>query len=164
MPEAGSGAHTIQTICRDLHNGAERTETYKISAAQDQPGPDPVPAHRIVAVRHDSLSGFKTRMLGGAPGVQEFALAHADQWKWWDPATNTLFHPWSIMTVVRPADSFEVARPDKGISIRIRPWWHTDKQIMKYPIVTLRQLSVDGRPVEYDYIERRNRMGVVTDS
>ena len=125
---------------------------------------DALKKNQVVAVRHDSLTFNKTRMLGGAPGVQEYIKSQTNSWRWWDTTTNELYRPWSILTVVMPADTFEVARPDKGAVIRIRPWWHTDKQIMKFPLVVLRQLSVDGRPVECDYVEHKNRMGVVVDS
>jgi len=118
----------------------------------------------VVAVRHDSVSAFKTRMLGGAAGVQEYVLSQQKNWKWWDESGNELIHPWAAITVLHPADSFETASPDKGINVRIRCWWDTNKQIMKAPLVKLEQLRIDNTPAEHQYIEQKDRRGAVTDS
>lgn len=114
----------------------------------------------IVAVRHDSLSKYKTRILGGAPGVRQYVLAHQDQWKWWEKPEQ-LEHPWAAITIVWPEDSFEVTRPVKGVNIRLRPWWHTDKFVLKYPIVKLVQLSIDNKILTTTYVEKKGRDNII---
>lgn len=78
----------------------------------------------VVAVRHDSVSDYRTRMLGGREGLQEYLLTRKNTWKWWKADTADLIHPWAALTLITPADSFEVARPDAGINLRIRCWWN----------------------------------------
>ncbi|GAA4305418.1 prenyltransferase/squalene oxidase repeat-containing protein [Compostibacter hankyongensis] len=122
-------------------------------------------ANRVVAVRHDSLTGYKTRMLGGAPGVQAYIKARQDKWKWWsgkDPAVPE--RPWAIITMVTPADSFEAARPDTGMAIRIRCWWQATRPVLRRPLVTLQELRIDGTPVKPLYVEKKDRRGRLTDS
>jgi prenyltransferase beta subunit len=118
----------------------------------------------LVAVRHDSLSFFKTRMLGGAPGVQQYILSQTKKWKWWNDDNTELVRPWAAVTVINHADSFEVASPDTGVVIRIRPWWDTNKQIMKSALVTLEQLLLDDQPVDAVYVESKDKKGAITDS
>jgi hypothetical protein len=118
----------------------------------------------VAAVRHDGLSGYKTRILGGAPGVQQYILSHEDQWKWWGDDPRQLKHPWAVITVVRPEDSLEVGRPGKGVNIRIRCWRHANRPVLKEAVVALKALRVDGRPVKPAYIEKKDRRGRPADS
>lgn len=111
----------------------------------------------VVAVRHDAVSHNKTRMLGGAPGVQEYILAHHDQWQWWDSDSHKVSHPNGVITFVTPADSFEVGRPDKGVNIRIRCLWESNRQFLKNPIYTLERLLVNGRGVQAKSEESKQR-------
>jgi hypothetical protein len=120
--------------------------------------------NRVVAVRHDSLTGSRTRMLGGAPGVQSYILSHPGEWMWWDEATGGPKRPWAAITIVHPDDSFEVARSADGPVVRIRTWWHTNKQMLLYPLVRLEQLFIDGKPVDHTYVEVKDRKGTATDS
>jgi hypothetical protein len=117
----------------------------------------------VVAVRHDSLSDFKTRMLGGAAGVQQYILSQQNKWKWWS-VPEKLIRPWAAITVSHPSDSFEVARPDKGVNIRIRCWWISKRPVLERPVTTLIQLKVDGKTVQPEYIEKKDRRGRVMDN
>lgn len=118
----------------------------------------------IVAVRHDSISDYKTRMLGGAEGVQAYIRSQQQHWKWWKEDASELNHPWAAITVVTSKDTFEVARPASGINIRIRCWWNSVRQFLKEPIVVLETLKVDGMEVKPDYIEKKDNRGTIMDS
>lgn len=118
----------------------------------------------VVTVRHDSVSSYKTRMLGGAPGVHEFVSSREDEWKWWNEETNELNRPWAAMTIVESTDSFEIAHPDKGVNIRIRCWWDGKRQMLKEPLVELDQLLIDNKTVEPEYIQKKDKKGKVTDA
>jgi len=117
-----------------------------------------------VAVRHDSTSRYKTRMLGGASGVQAFIQSKTADWKWWDVNGGPLNRPWAAITILQPADSFEAARPEKGLNLRIRCRWKTTLQALNQPLVQLEHLTIDGVEVKTDYTEKKDRRGVVTDS
>ncbi len=113
----------------------------------------------VVAVRHDSLSDFKTRILGGAAGVQQYILSQQNKWKWWESDPEKLIRPWAAITVIHPSDSFEVAHPEKGVNIRIRCWWTSKRPILEKAMTTLTQLKVDGKTVQPEYIEKKDRRG-----
>ncbi|HEX5553527.1 MAG TPA: prenyltransferase/squalene oxidase repeat-containing protein [Chitinophagaceae bacterium] len=117
----------------------------------------------VVAVRHDALSKYATRILGGAPGVQEYMRSHQDAWKWWGRDSTELIRPWAAITVLRPEDSFEVAHPDQGVNIRIRCWWHASRPVLKTPVVKLKDLRIDDIPVKPRYIEKKDRRGRLAD-
>jgi hypothetical protein len=118
----------------------------------------------VVAVRHDSLSGYKTRILGGARGVQQYILSHQDEWKWWGNNPADLHRPWAAITVVKSSDSFEVARPKEGVNIRIRCWWHAKTTGLKHRVVKLKALHIDHKLVKPEHIEKRGRRGRLMDS
>jgi hypothetical protein len=118
----------------------------------------------IVAVRHDSISDYKTRMLGGAEGVQLFVRSQQDKWKWWQGDAK-LDQPWAAITAITNRDSFEVARPVNGVNVRIRCWWNSVRQALKEPFVTLENLKIDNVEVKPEYVEKKdNRGGAIADS
>lgn len=116
----------------------------------------------VVAVRHDSISAYKTRMLGGAAGVQSFIRSREDEWKWWK-GPGAADHPWAAVTVVSASDTFEVAHPPTGVNVRIRCWWKGVRQFIKEPLVTLEILKIDNVAVKPEYVEKNNN-GIITDS
>lgn len=118
----------------------------------------------VVAVRHDSLTDFKTRILGGAQGVQSYILSQQNKWKWWGNDPENLIRPWAAITVIGPKDSFEVARPEKGVSIRIRCWWTAKRPVLDAPLVTLEQLKIDNKIVKTEYVEKKDRRGRPSDA
>src|SRR3546814_19894854 len=107
-------------------------------------------------------------MLGGTKAFRENVMAHEDQWKWWsstDSGAHTVNSvPWAALTVIHPADSFETARPDKGINIRLRCLWKSNRNILKEALVTPVKLTVNDKVVEGRYIEEKDRRGRITDS
>lgn len=117
----------------------------------------------VVTVRHDELTSFSTRILGGAPGVQDYILSKKEEWKWWDNETQELNHPWASLTILKPDDKFEKGKPEMGISIRIRCWWMGPRQTLQEPMVDLVHLKINGDEVYPDKVEEMNNQGNRTD-
>lgn len=118
----------------------------------------------VVAVRHDAVSYNKTRMLGGALGVQEFIKARTGEWQWWDTDTHVAPHHNAVITVVSPQDSLEVTNPQRGINIRVRCRWESNRQFLKKPMYKLERLVIEGLEVHPEYIEQKDRRGQIIDS
>jgi prenyltransferase beta subunit len=108
----------------------------------------------VVAVRHDPLSRSKTWMRGGSLEVLEFVRSREPVWRWWD--NPGLERPWLSIVAVKPDDEFETARPEKGVTLRIRcAWENTAQGLPKRPLAELAGLRVDG--VEVRPAEERTR-------
>jgi len=118
----------------------------------------------LVAVRHDSLSNYKTRMLGGAQGVQEYVQSKQTEWSWWEKDSLIKAKPWAAITVIEAPDTFEVARPVSGVNIRIRCEWSGIRQMPGKAVVTLEKLIINGKPLVNEYVEKKDGKGMVTDA
>lgn len=118
----------------------------------------------IAAIRHDSISNFKTRMLGGTVAARKFISAKEADWKWWNDGARNINRPWAAMTLITKNDSFEVARPATGVNVRIRCWWNSIRQALKNPIVVLEKLTIDNAAVKPEYKEIKNKRGGIDDS
>lgn len=118
---------------------------------------------RVVTIRHDKLTGYETRILGGTAGVQDYILSRKEEWKWWDDETREMNHPWASVAVLQADDKFEEERPDFGVNIRIRCWWEGPRQFIQQPVVELIRLEVNNRSVQTKYIESENQSGNLTD-
>ncbi len=118
----------------------------------------------VVAARHDSISDYRTRMLGGTMAARQFITSNEKNWKWWQDPKKETPQLWAAITVVHPNDSFEVARPDKGVSIRIRCRWNSVRETLKAPLVELQQLTVDDVIVTPELITKKNRKGDIADA
>jgi hypothetical protein len=117
----------------------------------------------VVAIRHDSVSDYKTRLLGGAAGVQSFVRTQQEEWKWWK-GDSELNQPWAAITLVTSKDSFEVARPDTGVNVRIRCSWNSVRQALKEPFIELQSLRIDQVEVKPEYILKKDKNGIIGDS
>ena len=100
----------------------------------------------VVAIRHDALSRQQTWMHSGSREVLDFVRAREAEWRWWDnPAIR---RPMVSLVAVKPTDTFEAARPEQGIMLRIRcAWENTPQGIAKTPLAELVKLTVDGAEV-----------------
>ncbi len=100
----------------------------------------------VVAVRHDRVSSGQTWMHGGSPEVLEFVGRREPQWRWWD--NPSIQSPAVSLVAVKPDDKWEAARPDQGVTIRVRCRWDcTTQGLPKTPRVELIGLDVDGQKV-----------------
>lgn len=116
----------------------------------------------VVAVRHDALTQFHTRMLGGAPGVQARAKEREADWKWWGDDPSDLRRPWASLVAVKAADEFEAGRPTQGIALRAR-CWHNGRGFPAQPVVEFVRLVLDGTEVKAELIEKKDAKGKVSD-
>ncbi len=117
----------------------------------------------IIAVRHDSLSDYKTRAIGGVSSARNFILKKQNTWQWWYKNNETT-RPWAAITILSPEDKFESGHPEKGVTIRVRCWWNTVRQYLKSPAVELKELRIDGKTVDARLINLKTDKGDLTDS
>lgn len=111
-----------------------------------------------VAVRHDDVSRGKTWMHSGSPEVLELVRAREREWRWWDggPAQRPLVS----LVALRPEDTFDVARPAKGIALRVRcAWKNTAQGMPQTPLAEFVKLVVDGAEVAPSLVERKRPNG-----
>jgi prenyltransferase beta subunit len=117
----------------------------------------------VVAIRHDAVSDFKTWMHGPSREVTEFVKAREEQWNWWE--NENIGRPLISIVPVRPGDEFETARPETGLTLRVRCARENNGQgLPKTPLVELKSFFVDGAPVQPEWSEIKNERGVLTDA
>ncbi|MEJ7779763.1 MAG: prenyltransferase/squalene oxidase repeat-containing protein [Daejeonella sp.] len=117
----------------------------------------------VVGVRHDSVSNYKTRMLGGINAARDFINKNQNSWQWWNRSGEAI-RPWAAVTVLTASDKFETGHPEKGVNIRVRCWWNSIRQTLKSAAVELEKLEVDGKIVEAKLINRKAGNGDISDS
>jgi hypothetical protein len=112
----------------------------------------------VVAIRHDAVSGFKTWMHGGSTEVLAFVRQRERDWRWWD--NSEIQRPLVSLVAVTPQDEFEVARPERGITLRVRCAWEAAAQgQLKNPIAELVKLTVDSAEVSPQLVTRKGPRG-----
>lgn len=112
----------------------------------------------VVAVRHDQWSGGKTWMHAGSSDVLGFVRAHERDWRWWD--NPNIQRPLVSIVAVRPEDEFEVARPDTGVTLRVRCAWENMPQgLLRQQITELVKLSVDDSEVTPMLVAKKRPSG-----
>jgi hypothetical protein len=120
--------------------------------------------NRVMAVRHDAVSGFLTCLGGGTKQVRRRVLDAQDQWRWWGKKPEDIIRPAASLAALRPVDPFEAGAPASGVAFRLRcRHSNTTQGLPKAPEVELVQLRVDGSTVEPHLIEKKNERGVVAD-
>jgi hypothetical protein len=108
----------------------------------------------VVAIRHDAVSGFKTWMHGGTPEILDFVRRHESAWRWWD--NPDIQRPLVSLVAVQPADEFETARPDRGVTLRVRcVFENTAQGRPKKAITELVTLTLDGAEVSPKLVARK---------
>jgi hypothetical protein len=115
----------------------------------------------VVAVRHDEVSRGETWMHGGSPEVLEFVRSREADWRWWNGAEAR--RPVVSLVALTPADTFEVARPDRGVALRVRcAWTNTGQGLPARPIAEFVRLDLDGAEVHPVLVEtpRQNASGL----
>lgn len=119
----------------------------------------------VVAARHDAETHFCTRLLGGAPGVQEFVRSRQSSWQWWnDCDPQKLERPLFSAAIIRPDDQFEAACLPNVPVLRLRcQWAATHLAVLLEPVVEIVSLSLDGQQVQLQTIEKRNDRGKLVD-
>jgi hypothetical protein len=119
---------------------------------------DALRKNRVAAIRHDAVSGFETWMHGGAPEVMGFIRERESQWRWWD--NPEIQRPLVSIVAVTPENEFEAARPQKGVTIRVRTAWENTAQgLPKKPIAELLRLSINGAEVSPTLVAKKRPGG-----
>jgi hypothetical protein len=123
---------------------------------------DALKQNRVVAIRHDQWSGGKTWMHGGSREALDFVRARERDWLWWDNVD--VLRPLVSLVAVRPGDDFEIARPDRGVALRIRcAWENTPQGLLKQPIAEFVRLTVDGNEVAPTLVSKKRPNGPLLD-
>ncbi len=114
---------------------------------------------RVVAVRRDSRTGDRLRMLGGSSEVRRMVMERASQWRWWDEKGTVLDNMPVSVVLLRPMDVFEEGRPERGFVLRIRTRrrWVEGKELLEKALVECESASVDGMDVRLEKHEKRNK-------
>ncbi len=116
----------------------------------------------VVAVRHDKISKDQTWMHGGSPEVVDFVREREEQWRWWDHPSINL--PLVSLVAVTPEDRWEAARPDQGVTFRLRCRWDcTTQGLPKVQRVELLELKIDGQEVKPTLVAPKARWGAYQD-
>jgi prenyltransferase beta subunit len=117
----------------------------------------------IVGVRHDSVSNFKTRMLGGTEAARKFITEKEADWKWWSTA-DKLIRPQVAVTVIGKDDVYEAGKPESGLNIRVRCRWNSVREALKTPVATLLELKVDGQVIAVKDTVIKNKRNLIADA
>ena len=116
----------------------------------------------VLAVRHDEVSSNKTWMHGGSPEVVDFIRRRELQWRWWD--NPRICRPLVSVVAVTPGDKWETARPEQGLTVRIRCQWdNTAQGLPKMPRVELFKLMIDALEVEPALVAPKAKWGAYED-
>ena len=114
--------------------------------------------NRVVAVRHDAVSGGQTWMHAGSSAVADFVKEREMDWRWWD--NPAIARPMASIVAVRPEDEFEAGRPERGVAIRVRcAWENTAQGLAKTPRAELVRLLVDEQEVKAETVVMKQPRG-----
>ncbi len=112
------------------------------------------------AVRRDVWTKGKTWLHAGSDEVADFVRARESAWRWWDNPAIT--RPMVSIVPVRATDEFEAARPEQGVTLRVRcAWENTPQGLLKSPLSELIKLTVDGMAVTPTLLEKKRPNGLL---
>jgi hypothetical protein len=112
-----------------------------------------------VAVRRDVWTKGRTWMHAGSDEVADFVRARESAWRWWD--NPAIARPMVSIVPVRATDEFEAARPEQGVTLRVRcAWENTPQGLLKAPLAELVSLTVDGASVTPTLLEKKRPNGL----
>lgn len=119
---------------------------------------DALKQQRVVAVRRDALSRGQTWMHGSSRETIEFVREREEQWRWW--SNPAIARPLVSIVALTPEDEFEVARPAKGITLRVRcARANTAQGLPRDPLAEFVRLVVDGTEVQPKFVSTRAPRG-----
>jgi len=116
----------------------------------------------VLAVRHDEVSSNKTWIHGSPPEVVDFVRRRQLQWRWWD--NPRISRPLVSVVAVTTGDKWETARPEQGVTVRVRcQWGNTAQGLPKVPCVELLKLKVNEQEVEPTLVAPKAKWGAYHD-
>ena len=96
----------------------------------------------VASIRHDAFSGNVTWIHSGSRPILDFVRARELEWRWWN--NPHIQRPLISIVLIKPNDNFEIARPETGVTLRVRcAWENTPQGLPKKPIVELHSLALD---------------------
>lgn len=105
---------------------------------------------RVMTVRHDEVTGWKTQYAGGSPELRSFVNRREAEWRWWGADGKNSRLPLGSLTLLRPGMPFEEGAPTQGLALRLRLAADTTNQgVPKANLAKLVELRVDGRVVDF---------------
>lgn len=111
---------------------------------------------RVMTVRHDDVTGWKTQYAGGSPELRAFVNRHEPEWRWWGADGRNSRLPLGALTLLRPGMAFEEAAPATGLALRLRLAADTTNQgAPKANLTQLLSLRVDGMVAEASLSESK---------
>jgi hypothetical protein len=119
---------------------------------------------RVVSIRHDSVSQFRTEWAGGDEAVRRFVGERESEWRWWGDPPERILRPMLSVVTVRPGDEFEEACPESGAVARIRlRHRNTTQGLPREPEAELEEVQVAGKTAFARKVEKKNARGLVSD-
>jgi hypothetical protein len=101
-------------------------------------------------------------MHSGSREVLEFVRTQERDWRWWD--NEGIQRPLVSLVAVRPEDEFETARPDNGVTLRVRcAWENTPQGLLKQPIAEFVKLFLDSEEVAPGLVSKKRPNGPLLD-
>jgi len=118
----------------------------------------------VCGVRHDAVTRFRTRFMGGGPGVVERCREHEAAWRWWGNDPADLPRPQLSLVVLKPGAEFEDGVPQRGVNLRVRLNHRTGGGQPREARAELVGLTVDGRAVAMQAVETFNDRKLLTEA
>ena len=107
---------------------------------------------RVVAVRHDEMSGFKTWYAGGTKEARRTVMERF--------RPEEIARPAASLVLLNAGDPFEAGAPESGAAARLRLWRRNSKAGSPLaPMVELVELAIDGAPVKPELKETKGARG-----
>ncbi|MPY90821.1 MAG: prenyltransferase [Luteitalea sp.] len=127
----------------------------------------------VMTVRHDAVTGWRTRMAGGSPEVRRFVSERESRWRWWEKEGRgargegqgeAIRRPAAALAVLTAESAFEVGAPSHGTAVRVRRWRHnTPHGLPLDPVTELVDLTINGRRLEPRPVTEPNDEGKLAD-
>lgn len=153
---------------QDAHGGepwwfADMTTGFRTVFLASEPGwdawLDALKQNRVAAIRHDAVSRSQTWIHAGPSEVVDFIRARELTWRWWD--NPEIARPMVSVVAVKPEDEFEIARPNSGVTLRVRcAWENTAQGLLKTPLAELLKVTVDDSEVSPELVSTKAPRGV----
>lgn len=104
---------------------------------------------RVMTIRHDAVTGWKTHYAGGSPELRAFVNRHEQEWRWWGEDGRNARLPLGSLTLLQPGMRFEEGAPEHGLSLRLRLAAETTNQgVPTENRAELLELRVDGETLD----------------
>src|SRR5690606_36992077 len=98
-----------------------------------------------------------TRMLGGINAARAFISTKENDWNWWNDDHSVRGRPAAALTILKPDSKYEAGKPARGIAVRVRVNWNSNRNTLRESASELVSLEIDGREVEAKLVTVKGR-------